>query len=58
MSPYNWVIYPLTQPEVANQQKKKIMLEEQLVDPLMDYIISQIIGYINCRCDRLGRGQI
>ena len=23
MSPYNWVIYPLTQPQVANQQKKK-----------------------------------
>ena len=21
-SPYNWVIYPLTQPQVANQQKK------------------------------------
>ena len=23
MSPYNWVIYPLTQPQVANQQQKK-----------------------------------
>ena len=22
LSPYNWVIYPLTQPQVANQQKK------------------------------------
>ena len=22
MSPYNWVILPLTQPQVANQQKK------------------------------------
>ena len=22
MSLYNWVIYPLTQPQVANQQKK------------------------------------
>ena len=24
MSPYNWVIYPFTQPQVANQQKKII----------------------------------
>ena len=23
MSPYNWVIYPLTQPQVANQQQQK-----------------------------------
>ena len=23
-SPYNWVIYPLSQPEVADQIKKKI----------------------------------
>ena len=26
MPPYNWVIFPLTQPEVANQQQKKINL--------------------------------
>ena len=23
MSPYNWVIHPLTEPQVANQQNKK-----------------------------------
>ena len=24
MSPFNWVIYPLTQPQVANQQQKSV----------------------------------
>ena len=27
MSPYNWVINPLTQPQVANQQQKKKQFE-------------------------------
>ena len=26
-SPYNWVIYPLTQPQMANQQQQKKKLE-------------------------------
>ena len=29
-SPYNWVISPLTQPQVANQQEKKEIVETKV----------------------------
>ena len=36
-TPYNWVIFPLTQPQVANQQQKNI------IKPMYMYINWQLI---------------
>ena len=50
MSPYNWVIFPLTQPQVANQQKQIYAEEEshKIYGWILTVVLPVQVGNLDC----------